>query len=54
VWVAAITSSCFAFEPAAVAFEGDDVGVVDAAVDHGFDGDGVAEDLDLGEERLVR
>jgi hypothetical protein len=35
----------FVFEPVAVSFESDDVGVVDEAVDHGG-GDGVvAEDL---------
>ena len=42
------------FESVAVAFEVDDLGVVDEAVDHGGDGDGVAEDLGPGGERLVR
>ncbi len=32
-------------EPVAVAFEGDDLGVVDEAVDHGCGDDVVAEDL---------
>ena len=41
------------FEPVAVAFEGDDFGVVDEAVDHGG-GDGVvAEGLAPPAERLV-
>ena len=41
------------FEPVAVSFQGDDVGVVDEAVDHGG-GDGVvAEDLAPAAERLV-
>ncbi|GBE23932.1 hypothetical protein BMS3Bbin02_00197 [bacterium BMS3Bbin02] len=29
----------FVFESVGVAFEGEDVGVVDEPVDHGFDGD---------------
>ncbi len=33
------------FEPVAVAFEGDDFGVVDEPVDHGGGDDLVAEDL---------
>ena len=42
------------FEPVAVSFQGDDVGVVDEAVDHGG-GDGVvAEDLALAAERFAR
>src|SRR3984957_21257771 len=42
------------FESVAVSFQGDDVGVVDEAVDHGG-GDGVvAEDLAPASERLVR
>jgi hypothetical protein len=44
----------FVFEPVGVAFEGEDVGVVDESVDHGFDRDGVAEDLGPCGERLVR
>src|SRR5580693_6073323 len=41
------------FEPVAVSFQGDDVGVVDEAVDHGG-GDGVvAEDLAPAAEWLV-
>ena len=43
----------FALESVAVAFEDDDVGVVDEPVDHGGDGDGVAEDLCPGGEVLV-
>ena len=43
----------FVFESVAVAFEDVDVGVVDEAVDHGFDGDGVSEDLGPGGEALV-
>jgi len=35
----------FASEPVALAFEDDDVCVVDQAVDHGRDGYWVAEDL---------
>ena len=41
------------FEPVAVAFEGDDFGVVDEAVDHGGGDDVVAEDLAPAAERLV-
>ena len=41
------------FEPVAVAFEGDDLGVVDEAVDHGGGDDVVAEDLAPAAERLV-
>ena len=33
------------FEPVAIAFEGEDLGVVDEPVDHGGGGDLVAEDL---------
>ena len=33
----------FVFEPVGIAFEGEDVGVVDNPVDHVFDGDGVAD-----------
>ncbi len=33
----------FVFEPVGVAFVGEDVRVVDEAVDHGFDRNGVAE-----------
>ena len=40
-------------EAVAVAVEVDDLGVVDEAVDHGADGDGVAEDLGPAAERLV-
>ena len=36
-----------------VAYESDDVGVVDETVDHGFNGDGVSEDLGPGGEILV-
>ena len=43
----------FVFESVAVAFEDVDVGVVDEAVDHGFDRDGVSEDLGPGGEALV-
>ena len=35
----------FVFEAVGVAFEGEDVGVVDEAVDHGLDCYGVTEDL---------
>jgi hypothetical protein len=41
------------FEPVAVSFQGDDVGVVDEAVDHGGDGV-VAEDLAPAAERFAR
>ena len=41
-------------EPVAVAAEDDDLGVVDETVDEGGDGDGVAEALGPGGERLVR
>ena len=41
------------FEPVAVAFEGDDFGVVDEAVDHGGGDDVVAEDLAPAAEGLV-
>src|SRR4051794_7662786 len=41
------------FEAVAVAFEREDLGVVDEAVDHGGGGDFVAEDLAPGAERLV-
>ena len=41
------------FEPVAVAFEGDDLGVVDEPVDHGGGDDVVAEDLAPAAERLV-
>ena len=41
------------FEAVAVAFEGDDFGVVDEAVDHGGGDGGVAEDLAPAAERLV-
>ncbi len=44
----------FVFQPVGVAFEGEDVGVVDEPVDHGFDGDSVTEDLGPCGERLVR
>src|SRR5947209_6708741 len=40
-------------EPVGVAFEGDDFGVVDEAVDHGRGYDVVAEDLAPAPERLV-
>src|SRR3954464_1303327 len=40
-------------EPVGVAFEGDHVGVVDQAVDHGGGYDVVAEDLAPAPERLV-
>ena len=40
-------------EPVAVAFEADDVGVVDQAVDHGGGNGVVAEDLTPAAERLV-
>lgn len=43
----------FVFEPVGVAFEDDDFGVVDEPVDHGCDGDGVAEDLGPGGEAPV-
>lgn len=36
-----------------VGYEGDDVGVVNGTVDHGFNGDGVSEDLGPGGEVLV-
>ena len=42
------------FEPVGVAFEGDDIGVVDEAVDHGRGDDVVAEHLAPTAERLVR
>ena len=41
------------FESVAVAFEGDDFGVVDQAVDHGCGDDVVAENLAPAAERLV-
>jgi hypothetical protein len=41
------------FEPVAV-FQGDDVGVVDEAVDHGGGDDVVAEDLAPAAERFAR
>jgi hypothetical protein len=41
------------FEAVGVAFEGDDLGVVDEPVDHGGGGDLVAEDLAPGREGLV-
>jgi hypothetical protein len=41
------------FEAVAVALEDDDFGVVHEAVDHGFDGGGVAEDFGPGGEALV-
>jgi hypothetical protein len=41
------------FEPVAVAFEADDLGVVDEAVDHGGGHDGVAEGLAPAPEGLV-
>ena len=41
------------FEAVAVAFEAEDFGVVDEAVDHGGGGDVVAEDFAPGGERLV-
>jgi hypothetical protein len=41
------------FEPVAVAFEGDDFGVVDEAVDHGCGDDVVAEHLAPPAELLV-
>src|SRR3954447_15888235 len=41
------------FEAVAVAFEGEDLGVVDQAVDHGGGDDVVAEDLAPGAEGLV-
>ncbi len=40
-------------EPVAVAFEGDDFGVVDEAVDHRGDDDDVAEDLAPAAEDFV-
>ena len=40
-------------EPVGVAFEGDDLGVVDEAVDHCGGDDVVAEDLAPAAERLV-
>ncbi len=40
-------------EPVAVAFEGDDVGVVDESVDHGGGNDVVAEHLAPSAEGLV-
>jgi hypothetical protein len=40
-------------EAVAVAFEGEDLGVVNEPVDHGGGGDLVAEDLAPGGERLV-
>jgi len=43
----------FVFEAVAVAFEHDDVAVMDETVDHGFNGDGVSEDLGPGGEALV-
>src|SRR3954447_13678238 len=41
------------FEAVAVAFEGEDLGVVDEPVDHGGGDDVVAEDLAPRRERLV-
>jgi hypothetical protein len=41
------------FEAVAVAFEAEDLGVVDEAVDHCGGGDLVAEDLAPGREGLV-
>src|SRR3954447_22676739 len=41
------------FEAVGVAFEGEDLGVVDEPVDHRGGGDLVAEDLTPGRERLV-
>ena len=41
------------FEPVGVAFEGEDLGVMDEAVDHRGRGDFVAEDFAPGAERLV-
>ena len=40
-------------EPVAVALEDDDLGVVDEAIDRGFDGGGVTEGLGPGGEVLV-
>ena len=50
VWDAAEVA---VFESVAVAFEGDDFGVVDEAVDHGGGDDVVAEDLAPAAEGLV-
>lgn len=41
-----------ALEPVAVAFEHDDLGMVDETVDHSGDGNGVSEDLGPGREGL--
>ncbi len=41
------------FQSVGVAFEGDDFGVVDEAVDHGGGDDIVAEDFTPASERLV-
>jgi hypothetical protein len=51
--VAAGTRPRSRFEAVAVAFEGDDLGVVDEAVDHGCGDHVVAEDLAPAAEGLV-
>src|SRR5450755_381170 len=48
------SSEVAVFEPVGIAFEREDLGVMDEAVDHRGRGDFVAEDLAPGAERLVR
>jgi hypothetical protein len=47
------SSDVAVFEAVAVAFEGDDCGVVDEVIDHGGGDDLVAEDFAPAAERLV-